>query len=231
MAEVRYTPLLHDPFWQTVERLCFKRSGRGLDELELTYPSWREARRWTDEHVMHWAEDSALLIESVCEAAGTRVITDSSKKGQRLYLLDRSGLFDIRVINLIRDGRAVLSSYIEKDRSFAQAYRLWAGPRLASAGLRRRFASDAWIDVRYEALCRDPRTTVERICDFLGVPFTEAMLAYRSRDYHGVGGNRMRTGTSQAIFLDESWRQVLPPRYRVAFDVLGGWSDRARTPG
>ncbi len=228
VAEVRHTPLLADPFWQEVERLCVERSGRDLESLALAHPAWREAVHWSDEQVTSWAEDSHTLISAVHEVAGTQMVTDSSKKAQRLYLLQRSGLFDIRVINLVRDGRAVFSSYIEKERTFPQAYRLWAGPRLAATGLRRRFTAENWIDVRYESLCSDPHTTMERICGFLGVAYSRDMLAYRSHDYHGVGGNRMRSGDSQTIFLDESWREVLPPRYRVAFEVLGGWSDRSR---
>lgn len=175
-----------------------------------------------------WAEENALLVDCVHRAAGLPIVTDSSKHAQRLYLLARSGRFDLRVIHLVGDGRAVLSSHLEKNRGFGTAYRAWVGSRLAAVALRRRFGKETWIDIRYEALSRDPKGTLDRICRFLGIPFAEEMLAYRSHPYRAVGGNRMRVaGGGEEIFLDESWRRQLQPRYRIAFDVLGGWADRA----
>jgi hypothetical protein len=226
MTEVRFPALLEDPFWQEVQRHCVE-CGRALDTLKLQHPAWAELARWSDSRVGAWAAENVLLLDCVHQAAGRPIVTDSSKHAQRLYLLRRSERFDLKVIHLARDGRAVLSSHLEKRRSFGTAYRAWAGSRVAAFGLRRRFADECWIDLSYEALCREPRGTLDRVCRFLGVGFAEEMLAYRSHPYHGVGGNRMRVaGRGEEIFLDESWRQQLRPRYRIAFDVLGGWADR-----
>jgi hypothetical protein len=229
MIELSVPPLLDEAFWQDVERCCTARCGRGLAELELGVPSWAEAIRWTDAEVARWAAENSLLLDCVHRVAGTPMLTDSSKRAQRLYLLDRSGRFDLRVIHLTRDGRAVLSSYMEKGRSFSEGYRLWAGSRLAAPALRRRFRADAWIDVSYEALCDDPRGVLDRLCRFLGVQFTERMAAYRSRAYLGVGGNRMRMADGEDIVLDETWRRRLARSHRIAFDALGGWAERHAT--
>jgi hypothetical protein len=52
------------------------------------------------------------------------------------------------------------------------------------------------------------------------------MVAYRGKPYLGIGGNRMRNREDERIFLDEQWKRELSQKYRIAFNVLGGWLNR-----
>jgi hypothetical protein len=83
-----------------------------------------------------------------------------------------------------------------------------------------------WLQVRYEQLVTEPEETLKTVCVFLGVNFEHEMLRYRGKTYFGVGGNRMLEGEDERIFLDETWKQELSPRYRVAFTLMGGWLNR-----
>ena len=48
---------------------------------------------------------------------------------------------------------------------------------------------ERWLRVRYEDLVREPRPSLQRICDFLGAPFAPDMLdPYRDPDSRMTGG-------------------------------------------
>lgn len=216
-----FPSLLDDPLWAGVRR-CYERSGARFQDVRLHHPPWREALRWSDREVHAWAETNARVLGCVREVSGARILSDSSKTPQRLYLLQRSGRFRIKVIHLHREGRAVVHAYARKYGRFRTGFREWMGVSLAARALARRFAPSDWLEMSYEALCRNPKHALEQICGLLGTPFLEDMLAFRDVRYHGVGGNRMRFGTSDEIELDDRWRVESPLRYRLGFAVLGG---------
>src|SRR6185369_16788014 len=85
-------------------------------------PSWH--RRLAQFHALNES-----LVRSVCDMTGARVVVDSSKVAIRLkYLLRNPGL-DVRVIRLIRDGRAVTLTYTDPEH-FADA----TAPHLRGGG-------------------------------------------------------------------------------------------------
>src|SRR5262245_35304718 len=72
-------------------------------------PAWRTHRRRTQRL-------NAEVAAVVCTRTKTRVLVDSSKTGIRLkYLLRTPGL-DVRVVRLVRDGRAVALTYVDPHR-------------------------------------------------------------------------------------------------------------------
>lgn len=87
---------------------------------------------------------------------------------------------DARYIHLLRDGRDVARSCIRMgwvgnvwtgaDR-WIEAERLWTA-------IRTRLPDTRYCEVRYEELIGHPRESLEAICDFLRVPFDEAMLSF-----------------------------------------------------
>jgi hypothetical protein len=215
------------PQWQQVVR-CFERSGEWrMDDLSLRHPSWRRAlTRWSDDDVRRWARPNAALFDCWHEVCGRPMLTDASKRPQRLYLLARSGMFDLSVIHLIRDGRGVMYSFLRKYGRWGLAFRRWAGPTLMAFYLRRYLRSTPWLDVRYEALATDPHGTVARVCAFLDVPYQPEMLQFRSYDYAGLGGNRMRERGDDRIVFDDRWRRDWQGPGRLAFALAGGWLNR-----
>ncbi len=46
--------------------------------------------------------------------------------------------------------------------------------------------------MRYEDLAANPERTLERITEFLGVPFEEQMLTFERRVHHNINGNNIR---------------------------------------
>ena len=80
--------------------------------------------------------------------------------------------------------------------------------------------------VRYEDLCENPTSSLERLWAFCGVPPFEPNTTIQARDHH-VLGNSMRMGDTIEVRLDETWRSRLgrDDEQRV-LDVAGDLNGR-----
>jgi len=153
---------------------------------------------------------------SVCDRTGTRVVVDSSKVGIRLKYLLRNPGIDVRVIRLIRDGRAVALTYIDPE-NFADA----TAPELRGGGdgtsrdkerLKPWDAAHEWrrsneeadavvasldpaqyTTVTYEDLCASTPAVLSKIWEFVGVSPFSFGEGWRARNHHVIGnGMRLR---------------------------------------
>jgi hypothetical protein len=199
-------------------------------------PGWRD-------RLAHWEHANARLAEAVCALTGKSVLVDSSKIAVRLKYLLRSPTLDVRVLHVIRDGRAVMLTYMDPAR-FADARdeRLRGGgsggdrdaERLSNrdAALEWRrgneeaacvlssLREDVWRQVRYEDVCADPQATLRPILTWLGVDASAPLTLARGL-YHVVG-NGMRLDATREVRLDDRWRQALVPKDVAIFDSLAG---------
>lgn len=160
-------------------------------------------RRWTQT-----IRCNAALMRAILEETGRPMILDTSKDASRLRYLQESGRFDIRVLHLVRDGRAVAWSLIRKGVDSRQAAAEWVSEHEQAARLRAKFGAGRWLTFQYERLCEDPDSTLAEICRFLGITADAALMQFRSWDSH-ILGNRMRLSREQGIRLDTSWRAAL----------------------
>ncbi|RAO34067.1 hypothetical protein PSN13_02934 [Micromonospora saelicesensis] len=123
---------------------------------------------------------------------------------------------ELRVVNVVRDGRAVANSWlqmgwwdgwrgpdnwiygplpsdlreewVESGRSFQVLAALgWKMLMDAFTQARLRHPADQWLDVRYEDLVEQPREQVGRMLDFLGLPWSTAFERGFSRYDFTVG--------------------------------------------
>ena len=217
---------LDEPFWDQV-RACWEGAvGQSFENIHTASPSWRELRTLSSNDIEKFGRDNAHLARCVGEVAQASLVVDASKKWQRLALLQKAENIDLRVLYLVRDGRAVLNSYVRKFGRFSIGFRRWLAPSLTAFRLRRRMVPEHWLRVRYEDLATDPEAQLRKICRFLSVAYEPQMLSFRSHSDHGVRGNRMRGRSNETIRLDERWRQELSRRHQLLFAVLGGWLNR-----
>lgn len=151
------------------------------------------------------------LVETIMGIQGGRVFLDASKVHNRALLLQRIPSFEIRVIHLVRDARAVARSVVRNvGRTIEEGARSWAAAIRLAEQAQRRFPPERWTTVRYEDLCGDTDATLERIFRFLDVSPGYRMRDFRSTGHHIIG-NRMRLSQVSEIRPDESWRRDLPP--------------------
>jgi len=215
------------PFWQEVKRRYESTSGAPFDQINLSHPRWRTIPLWHAEEFERWAKSNEALLSCIQEFSGARILTDASKFSQRLYLLHRSGLFNIKVIHLVRDGRAVTNSYIQRYATFTGGLRGWMTTALSSIYLRRKFKRTDWLQIKYEEFVTKPDDTLKDICTFLGIGVEPGILAYRTSPYFGIGGNPLvKKREDENILLDERWRRELGLKHRVIFELTAGWLNR-----
>jgi len=191
---------------------------------------------------------NAALASTVAELSQAQVVVDSSKVGLRLKYLLRNPQLDVRAIRLIRDGRAVALTYVDpasfadatdpgkraggmggnraKERlSIAQAAYEWRRSMKEGEQVLRYLGRSQWTEVRYEELCADPDTTLNRLFTFLCVDPDKRVKDFRSIEQHVVG-NGMRLDRTSEVRLDARWKHVLTAEHLQVFDQVAGVTNR-----
>ena len=191
---------------------------------------------------------SVDLVESVAEVAGADVVVESSKIGQRLLQLSRTGALDIHVVRMVRDGRAVALTYMQpgefadaRDRCLrgggsgdfedvllpmADAAREWRRSNEEAEALLPQLDVRSLTTVRYEDLCRDPEAELNRIFADADLEPIASVGQFKEVQHHVIG-NGMRLDRESEIRLDERWRDALSDDDLQAFDVEAGALNRA----
>ena len=234
-VESRYTRSLLGP----MHRGRFIESVR--DAALWLSPTWR--RQLPEIH-----RRNAALVSTVSEITKVEIVIDSSKTALRLKYLLRNLELDVKVIRLIRDGRAVALTYTdparfadakdpskraggmggdrEKQRlSMTQAAYEWRRSNEEAEYILRRLNKSQWIEIRYEELCRDTEKTLGRLFEFLGLDPKKRVKDFRSIEHHVVG-NGMRLDTTSQISLDERWREKLTDQDLKIFESTAGKMNR-----
>jgi Sulfotransferase family len=133
---------------------------------------------------------------------------------------------DLKVVHIVRDGRAVAASLIPLNwgpNAILSAANFWS-QRVGMALALRQFLGDAhWIQVRYEDLVQNPDAELERLCAFLGLEFDPRMSAGDgfkvpafTQNQHALVGKRPDPSRLQ------SWRASLSRREIEIFEALVG---------
>jgi Sulfotransferase family len=139
---------------------------------------------------------------------------------------------DLKVVNVVRDGRAVVNSWLQmgwwdgwrgpenwylgplpddlraeweaSGRSFPVLAALgWKLLMAAFAAARAAHPADQWLDLRYEDLVADPRKELTRACEFLGLDWSaEFDRGFRKHELHAGRGDAYRSELSPAQLSD-----------------------------
>jgi hypothetical protein len=188
------------------------------------------------------------LIEVISEQTGSGIIVDSSKIGIRLKYLLKINDFDIRVIRLIRDGRAVATTYTDpavyadagkaelrgggsggdrasEKKTMKDAAREWRRSNEEAEAVLAGLEPSKWIEVRYESLCTETEAVLQRLFKFVGASPMNAIENFRKKELH-ILGNGMRLDESNEISLDDRWKSVLTDRDMQFFEENAGKLNR-----
>jgi hypothetical protein len=219
-------PLCRGPFLEAVRDAALS--------FSLT---WRK-------HVGQINQRNAAMVESILAITGASIVIDSSKLALRLKYLLRIPFLEIRVIRVIRDGRAVALTYTDEwnfadasdpklrgggsgtrrappRRSMAEAANEWKRSNESADCLISTLPGTHWMEVRYEELCTSPAETLRHLLSFIGLDSARVVLDFRSRKQH-VLGNGMRMDSTSDIRVDERWKECLTAEDLKVFDAIGG---------
>ena len=167
-----------------------------------------------------------VFADVVEEQSGTRPtwLVDASKDVYRLLWLLKSGLFNIKVIQMVKSPRgfvySVTKQYLDREIQNHNVKRLYYGARQSLAWttqneLFRKVASshvddDDYMLLKYETLAAQPYDTFEKVCNLVGCEYeSRAVDTFRDGSSYSMAGNPMRHKTG-GIVLDERWKALLP---------------------
>ena len=147
----------------------------------------------------------------ITEAKGCRTFLDATKIPERVALLRRLSGFELSVLHLVRDPRAVVHSMIRNQGADVEAAaRSWSEVNRRSERAAALVPATRRLRLRYEDLCAAPAAALQVVTHFLGLEPFAAPPTGTVREDHVIG-NRMRLAPIASITLDESWRQGLTP--------------------
>ncbi|MDQ1364432.1 MAG: hypothetical protein QOE57_474 [Acidimicrobiaceae bacterium] len=170
------------------------------------------------------------LYRSIATVSGARVVIDSTKDPAYAYLLAAAGVFDMSVVHLIRDSRAVAHSWTRahvrpeihwrveymKRRSPLRTALFWDGNHVLFEMLGRR-DRPRYLRLRYEDFVRLPDASAAQVAamaDRTG-PGQDLVMRTDGGWPHSISGNpvRFQDGPLE-IRLDNEWETNLGRRDR-----------------
>jgi hypothetical protein len=133
---------------------------------------------------------------------------------------------DVKVVKLVRDVRGYVSSAKKRGESVRDAALAWRRHQQSFDLITRDVSPDRVMLLRYEDVCRDPRTWLKQTYGFCGVEPVDPPETVVSREHH-VLGNNMRRNETIRIRLDESWRSLLSTDEQArAVEIAGAFHGR-----
>jgi hypothetical protein len=230
-------------FWQEVSRAAFGVEPQGVDHAAAA----RLKASVDDKRHLHWLVTKApprfrsallaygdlleRLYGAVLDVSGARVIVDSSKDPRHGFVLSKLPRFELHVVHLVRDPRAVAFSWkrVRKrpeihwksqdmmiQETFAASAR-WTAHNALVELLATSAAS--YCRVQYEDFVVNPGAALSRILaphDWLDHKLaTVTSMPIVLEPSHTVAGNPMRFKTGPLnIELDDEWRVTMPQHDR-----------------
>lgn len=182
-------------------------------------------------------------IAAIKEVSKASIVVDSSKETTRALFIARF-VPEARLIHLVRRPDAVIASHMKRIREgsgfkfLRRSYKQrWLEPVFLTvvaiswlvgnmlAAIACRYAPGRCIRVRYEDLCSDPRSELEKIGGFLGIDMETVIAAVESGQSlpigHKIAGNRMRNSSAFTFQPTKAHSRPVPAYYRLAARMMG----------
>jgi hypothetical protein len=173
------------------------------------------------------AANTQLVSQILREVSGARILVDSSKDYIRMRERYSAAPERTRVIYLFRDGRGVAWSSFKHARTpIARGARDWAKSQRRTRAMLAGVRPEDRRDVRYEELCADPAAVLRPLCAWLGLEYSDALVALAPREHHTIAGNKIRLQREMAVVADVVWRRKLTAAQLAAFEQVAGRENR-----
>ena len=167
-----------------------------------------------------WGHFFAAMLVAFREARNADRVGEKSPAHTPFLEAIASDFPGARFVHILRDPRAVVSSLLRvpfgsrfvapNALAWRQAYRI----HLSAEQL---VGPDRYFPMRYEDLARDPRAILEQICDFLDLPWHDAIEHFYRREQPGFQEweKPWKAGTMQKVFTSsiDAWKQRLNPKH------------------
>lgn len=229
--------------------LRLRRAVRDRHTMLISLPGGRTA---AGRRIEGYATELSRLLETIVKTQRCRIVIDSSKYASQAFALSRLPQFDVRIIHLVRDPRAVAYSQLTPkfDRGQGRMMRRWS-PLKASRDwlvtnhlIEQTAASEGvrYLRLRYEKFVADPEAAMHCIARFIEEEEAKHLVhgaLAEQKPNHGVSGNPIRFQTgSVRIAPDMRWRRDMRARDKAICTILAlplahryGYSIHQLVPG
>jgi sulfotransferase family protein len=143
---------------------------------------------------------------------------------------------EARFVHLIRDGRDVCLSVLHWDHAYRTAgrYTTWADDPVTTTALwwlrkvqlgrqgGRALSPNLYYEIFYENLVAHPEDECRKLCEFLGLPYDDAMLRFhegRTRHEPGLDAKKAWLPITPGL---RDWRTQMPPQDVERFEAIAG---------
>ena len=166
------------------------------------------------------------LFSSIIKHSNANCVVDSSKMPTRGYFLSLMEEFDVYLLHIVRDPRAVcwsLNKPIKKDLEkgvqrdmpgtpIMKTIKSWLGNAVMSLKIKKQL-NDKYMLINYDRLIQDNEAVLNEISKFTNVDFSEVAKMIKRDDeftkFHTVAGNRLRMAEKIKLQYDDSWKKNL----------------------
>lgn len=217
--------------WRTIVDRWSEHAGDGAvaryHGLQRACERWllpaRRSALWQD-YVGH----TLGLLTAIQEVTGRTLIVDSSKVPGRARALARIPGIDLRLVHLVRDGRAVVWSMrrrlerdpragvqaLKRERSVLRTALMWTGTNLIVEHASQALGGGRAIRITYEELMGDPGATLGRLGPLLEADLAPIAARLAAGEPlaagHVMAGNRLRMHGTLQLRPDHEWQRQLP---------------------
>jgi hypothetical protein len=169
------------------------------------------------------AVNTMNIFQLISDYSHKDVIVDSTKSHLRTYSLYNHYPNIVKVIVLVRDGRAVSHSYKKRNIfSFNDAAKKWKKTYDRGLKILSRLPKQDVLIVKYEHLCSHPTDEIQRIVKYLELQYEERMLDFSQGISHSIAGNDMKWSSKPTIELNENWKNDISKSELKDFDNIAG---------
>ncbi len=150
-----------------------------------------------------WKQEENIFLQ-LADFSGARILSLSKVEKFRGQLLDAR--INLKLIRLLRDGRAVTASYARKypSRQYDDIVTAWANSARENDRWFLQIPPEDRIVISYENLVEHTSATIRYICSFLDIDYRDSMIEYWKIQHHIVDGNRGTLSFVQRYFGKES---------------------------
>lgn len=224
------SPFSSCPFWSQVSEVFFKKVGK-IDPAHVfklqqsvsrirSFPFYVFKFLKTPGFKKELSDYSSILRDfylSIQEISGNKTFIDSSKTPIHGFILKQIQDFDVRVIHLVRDSRAVAYSLTRSHLPTLSPFfsSIWWVCYNGMSQVLSRFVPYNVL-VSYETLVLSPKKTVSEILEKLHIEANLSNFFFNETEVtlginHTISGNPMRFKTGKInIRMDNEWKEKLP---------------------
>lgn len=163
----------------------FVRQGLGVDTVRSALGSARPD---------NYAAAVRAVFAAYAASSGKRLYGDKTPGSVTQIDLLAELFPEARFVHIIRDGRAVALSYLERPEwgpgTMSEAAHHWKNRVERGRAAGRTLGPERYMEVRYEDIVTTPEIVARQVCEFLGLEFEEAMLQYHEKSAEFIANTK-----------------------------------------